>query len=140
MFASFFQSARHLRQTVAQINAPDAKRQSQAAVVKHGDFPAIERVLTAFLALETEAVRIVNDDNAGGSNTVAEKRGMALLTQTAAHDRFLMVTKRELLRLKSKSHKQLRDHLAEYLNHAESRNPQLLAEIGRALSTALLIV
>lgn len=138
--APFLLSARHLRQTLAQINAPNEPRHAKAAVVKHADYPTIERIVAAFIALESEAVKIVNEDASGGCSTDARNPGMAALAKSAVHDRFLTVSRKAILDLKSKSHKRLQDRLAEYINHPFNRSPKLLAEIGRALSTALLVI
>lgn len=139
-FAPFLLSARHLRQTLAPINAPNEPRQSKAAIVKHRDFAAVERVVAAYFTLETEAVRIGDNGLIEGCDPGAIRHAMAVLSMSAAHERFLMVIRKAILDLKSKSHKLLRDRLAEYANYAQSRGPRLLAEIGRALSTALLVV
>jgi len=135
----FLLSAEHLRRTLTQVKANDERHQANAAALKRGDFPVVERVVAAYLALEREARRIAEDAGIEGGNLESVKRAMSLIGMSAAHDRFLAVARRALLDLKSQSHKRLRSRLAEYANQAQNRSPQLLAEIGRALSTALLV-
>ena len=140
MFTSFFLSAHHLRGTLSLIKATKDKRQSQAPPAKRAELPSVERIVAAFLLLETEAQSVAMAPKSQGCGTNKAKNGMMALANTGAHRQFLRLIEREIRALKSKSHRQLRYRLAEYLNDVAGRDPQLLAEIGHALSSALLIV
>jgi hypothetical protein len=131
-------SIRGLRQTLAVLEPSVDRRCERSRALQPVEFAALLRISRAYLGLESDIADLREMETASRRADPA-----ATLQTRLTHQRFirvLTVLTEDVLKLKSKQHNRLRERLGEYLHVTTERTPRTLAEIGRALNSAWLML